>query len=251
MIMTTSRIVKVLRANTGARDLRTVFEDFCAMSGAAIRNRVDRNGYQVREDEYERTRSHYTAAQMDRFAEALAFVALELDEQPRDVLGETYMQLGIADRDRGQFFTPYNVAQLIAEMQLADTPSPGATQPFLTIYEPACGAGAMVIAMTQALARRGIDYRQRVHVTADDISLTAVHMSYVQLSLLDVPALVNRRNSLTLEHFDTWATPRHVLGNWAERLTPLQHPSTAAQAVSACRDEPAPPTPLINVGGPR
>lgn len=52
------------------------------MSGAAIRNRVDRNGYQVREDEYERTRSHYTAAQMDRFAEALAFVALELDAQP-------------------------------------------------------------------------------------------------------------------------------------------------------------------------
>ena len=34
--MATSRIVKVLRANTGARDLRTVFEDFCAMAAAAI-----------------------------------------------------------------------------------------------------------------------------------------------------------------------------------------------------------------------
>ncbi|KAA9104788.1 hypothetical protein [Microbacterium rhizomatis] len=99
-------------------------------------------------------------------------------------------------------------------MQLANTPTPSAAEPFLTIYEPACGAGAMVIAMTQALARRGIDYRERVHVTADDISLTAVHMSDVQLSLLDVSALVNRRNSLTLEHFDTWATPGHVIGNW-------------------------------------
>ena len=247
----TTPIVKVLRANAGSRDLRTVFTDFCEASAIAIRNRVDSHGFREREESYERIRSQYSAAHMDRFAEALALVAIEVTQNPRDVLGETYMQLGIADRDRGQFFTPYNVAQLIAEMQLADTPSPGATQPFLTIYGPACGAGAMVIAMTQALARRGIDYRQRVHVTADDISLTAVHMSYVQLSLLDVPALVNRRNSLTLEHFDTWATPRHVLGNWAERLTPLQHPSTAAQAVSACRDEPAPPTPLINVGGPR
>lgn len=218
MIMATSRIVKVLRANTGARDLRTVFEDFCAMAAAAIRNRVDRNGYQVREDEYERTRSHYTAAQMDRFAEALAFVALELDAQPRDVLGETYMQLGIANRDQGQFFTPYSVAQLIASMQINDAPAQLLTRPFLTVYEPACGAGAMVIAMTQALAAQGIEYQTKVHVTADDISAIAVHMAYVQLSLLGVPAVVNRRNSLTLEHFDTWPTPAHVLGGWARKL---------------------------------
>lgn len=57
--MATSRIVKVLRANTGARDLRTVFEDFCTMTAAAIRNRVDRNGYQAREEDYERTRTHH------------------------------------------------------------------------------------------------------------------------------------------------------------------------------------------------
>lgn len=216
--MATSRIVKVLRANTGARDLRTVFEDFCAMAAAAIRNRVDRNGYQAREEDYERTRTHYTPAQMDRFAEALALVALELDAHPRDVLGETYMQLGIANRDQGQFFTPYSVAQLIASMQIHDAPTQLLTRPFLTVYEPACGAGAMMIAMTQALAAQGIEYKTKVHVTADDISAIAVHMSYVQLSLLGVPALVNRRNSLTLEHFDTWPTPAHVLGGWAYRL---------------------------------
>lgn len=188
------------------------------MAAAAIRNRVDRNGYQAREEDYERTQTHYTPAQMDRFAEALALVALELDAQPRDVLGETYMQLGIANRDQGQFFTPYSVAQLIASMQIHDAPTQLLTRPFLTVYEPACGAGAMMIAMTQALAAQGIEYQTKVHVTADDISAIAVHMSYVQLSLLGVPALVNRRNSLTLEHFDTWPTPAHVLGGWAYRL---------------------------------
>lgn len=223
--MATSRIVKILRANTGARDLRTVFEDFCAMAAAAIRNRVDRNGYQAREEDYERTRTHYTPAQMDRFAEALALVALELDAQPRDVLGETYMQLGIANRDQGQFFTPYSVAQLIASMQLTDAPTQLLTRPFLTVYEPACGAGAMMIAMTQALAAQGIEYQTKVHVTADDISATAVHMAYVQLSLLGVPAIVNRRNSLTLEHFDTWPTPAHVLGGWAQTLGREAKPS--------------------------
>lgn len=217
-------IVKVLRANTGSRDLRTVFTDFCEASAIAIRNRVDAHGFQEREESYERIRAQYSAAQLDRFAEALALVAVEMSRDPRDVLGETYMQLGIADRDRGQFFTPYNVAQLIAEMQLADASSVVFTRPVLTIYEPACGAGAMVIAMTQALARRGIDCRERVHITADDLSLAAVHMSFVQLSLLDVPALVNRRNSLTLERFDTWATPAHVFCGWERRLASLEHP---------------------------
>lgn len=155
---------------------------------------------------------------MDRFAEALAFVALELDAQPRDVLGETYMQLGIANRDQGQFFTPYSVAQLIASMQINDAPAQLLTRPFLTVYEPACGAGAMVIAMTQTLAAQGIEYQTKVHVTADDISAIAVHMTYMQLSLLGVPAVVNRRNSLTLEHFGTWPTPAHVLGGWARKL---------------------------------
>ena len=82
------------------------------------------------------------------------------------------------------------------------------------LHITACGAGAMVIAMTQALAAQGIEYQTKVHVTADDISAIAVHMSYVQLSLLGVPAVVNRRNSLTLEHFDTWPTPAHVLDGW-------------------------------------
>ncbi len=216
-------IVRTLKANAGSRDLRTVFTDFCEASAIAIRNRVDSHGFREREESYERIRSQYSAAQMDRFAEALALVSIEVTQNPRDVLGETYMQLGIADRDRGQFFTPYNVAQLIAEMQLAGTSTRVPPRPFLTIYEPACGAGAMVIAMTQALARRGLDYRECVHVTADDLSLTAVHMSYLQLSLLDVPALVNRRNSLTLEHFDTWATPAHVIGGWTRRLASLEH----------------------------
>lgn len=226
----TTTIVKTLKANTGSRDLRTVFSDFCEASALAIRNRVDSHGFAQREESYERIRSHYNASQMVRFAEALALLAIEMERNPRDVLGETYMQLGIADRDSGQFFTPYSVAQLIAELQLGDVVPLLETQPFLTIYEPACGAGAMVIAMTQALDARGINFRDLVHITADDLSSTAVHMAYVQLSLLDVPALINRRNSLTLEHFDTWPTPAHVRGGWSRRLRNEQRSPNPGQS---------------------
>lgn len=214
----TKAIVKLLKANIGASDMRRVFADFCEVSAVALRNRVDPVEFQEREDEYEKTRERYGDAAMSRFAEALALVTLELNENPRDVLGETYMQLEIASRDQGQFFTPYSVAQLMASMQLADAAHLLQTHPFITVAEPACGAGAMVIAVAQHLAAQGIDYRERLHVTANDISPTAVRMCHVQLSLLEIPALVLRANTLTLEHFDTWPTPAHVWGGWETRL---------------------------------
>ncbi|WP_025104727.1 N-6 DNA methylase [Microbacterium paraoxydans] len=217
--MSSKEIVKLLRANTGERDLHTVFGDFCSMSAIALRNRFDPHGHQEREDEYERTRERYSEAQWVRFTEALAAVAIELSTEPRDVLGEVYMQLEIASRDQGQFFTPYSVCQLMAAMQVPGAAEQLQTLPFLTVYEPACGAGAMVIAVAQELASQGVDCTTQLHVTADDLSLTAVHMAYIQLTLLGIPAVVNHRNSLTLEHFDAWPTSAHTLGEWDRKLS--------------------------------
>ena len=132
------------------------------------------------------------------------------------------MQLEIASKDQGQFFTPYSVCQLIAGIQMGDAAERLQETPYLTVYEPACGAGAMVIAAAQALSAQGIDVAEQLHVTADDLSLTAVHMSYIQFSLLGLPAVVNHRNTLTLEHFGTWPTAAHVLGLWGHRLRSTQ-----------------------------
>ena len=76
----------------------------------------------------------------------------------------------------------------------------------------------MIVALTQTLAAHGINYQQRLHVTGEDISPVSVHMAYIQLTLLHVPALIHRRNSLTMETFDTWPTPAHVLDAWDTRL---------------------------------
>lgn len=215
----TRAIVKNLRANTGSHDMHTVFSDFCAMAATAIRNTIDQDGHQAREDDYLARITRYTPQQRDRFAKVLAQVTLELERSPRDVLGEVYMSLEIAAREQGQFFTPWHVCELMAAMQFSDAAARLEDTPFLTLYEPACGAGAMVIAATQILAAQEINFQQRLHVTADDINPTAVHMAYIQFSLLGIPALVHHRNALSLEHYDTWATPMHVLGGWPLRLT--------------------------------
>ena len=76
----------------------------------------------------------------------------------------------------------------------------------------------MVIAAAHALQDQGINYQQCMHVVACDIDIVAVHMSYIQLSLLHIPAVVYHSNSLSLEVWSEWKTPAHVLGFWDDKL---------------------------------
>lgn len=55
-------------------------------------------------------------------------------------------------------------------------------------------------------------------VAAIDIDPRAVHMAYVQFSLLHLPAVVVVGNALTLEEREHWFTPAHILGGWTARL---------------------------------
>src|SRR5579863_8704513 len=50
-------------------------------------------------------------------------------------------------------------------------------------------------------------YQKHLHVTAVDVDPKCVHMTYLQLSLLHVPAIVVHGNSLSLEEFGHWYTP--------------------------------------------
>lgn len=211
-------IVKLLQANTGAHRMYEVFDDFTTMFAIAHRQVVDKQGWREREDEYLRIAGKYDRAQLDRFAEAWAHVVTVMDKEPTDVLGRLYMELEISDANMGQFYTPYDVARLIADMNAGGLLKALEMREFVDVYEPACGAGAFLIAITQTLRHAGVNFHQRLHVTADDLSRTAIHMCYLHMTLLHVPAVIVRRNTLTLETFDTWVTPAHVLGGWGRKI---------------------------------
>jgi hypothetical protein len=76
----------------------------------------------------------------------------------------------------------------------------------------------MVIATAEALCDEGINYQQAMHATCIDIDATAVHMAYIQLSLLHISAIVIHGNALSLEQWGYWLTLAHVLGSWDARL---------------------------------
>jgi hypothetical protein len=221
-------ITKLLEANTGANRLASVFDDFVRLSAITFRNAVDRHGRDEREELYLRTAGKYTAEQMDRFAQALALVVLAMEEEPCDVLGRLYMGLDLGNENLGQFFTPFDVARLVAAMNAETLTAQVREHGFAELYEPACGAGAFVVAAALEMQRAGLNYQRQLHVTAEDISAEAVHMIYVHLSLLHIPAVVRRANTLTGEVFQVWPTPAHILGGWARKVArPVQDHGTA------------------------
>jgi len=217
-VSTYKEIVALLRANTGARRISQVFDDFVEIFALALRNAIDHRGRQEREEQYLQVIAPYSREELDRFARAFSLVVVEMERDPQDILGRLYMELELGNSSMGQFFTPYDIARLIAELNLPGMTEQVERRGYAELYEPACGAGAFIIAAAQAMRQAGMNPQKVLHVTAEDLSVQAVHMIYIHLTLLHIPATIHRKNTLTREHYDTWTTAAHVLGGWSWRL---------------------------------
>ena len=76
----------------------------------------------------------------------------------------------------------------------------------------------MIVALAEAMKDAGFNYQQRLHVTAVDIDRRAVHMAYIQFSLLHIPATVLVGDSLAMRFHEEWHTLAHVMGGWNAKL---------------------------------
>ena len=77
----------------------------------------------------------------------------------------------------------------------------------ITINEPTCGSGTMVIGAIWAMQHHGFDYRHNTFFVAQDIDIRCVWMAYIQLSLYGIPAMIIHGNTLTMQEWDRWYTP--------------------------------------------
>ena len=187
-----------------------------------------------REARYLKIVRQYQPDEVQRFPKMLGELMRSLAGSFHDALGAIFMALDLGNHQKGQFFTPYSIAYMMAAMTLNDAQSIIDRQSFLTLYEPAVGGGAMVIAAAHALQEQGFDYHTAMHVTAQDIDATAVHMSYIQLAILDIPAIVLHGNALIdAPPQDWWVTPAHVLGGWNQKLASCRALSNAPQPANA------------------
>ena len=87
---------------------------------------------------------------------------------------------------------------------------PESTEP-ITLSEPSCGGGGMIIATAKVLRDNGINFQRRLRVVAQDLDWKGVYMTYLQLSLLGIQARVVQGDTLC-NPYDPERTPRsHIL----------------------------------------
>lgn len=90
---------------------------------------------------------------------------------------------------------------------------------FVSVCEPCAGSGAMILGFARALRDCKYNYQRQMVVTATDIDLKCVYMTFLQLSLYGIPAVVIHGNSITLEEWSRWYTPVYLLDGWIWRQT--------------------------------
>jgi hypothetical protein len=129
------------------------------------------------------------------------------------------MELEIANKDAGQFFTPPEVSDLMAQLTFVDQLDQLEHQPFITASEPVCGAGGMILSLIKMMVAKGYNPAERIWVQCIDVDRMAALMCYIQLTLWNVPAEVIVGNTLTLEIREVWYTPAHHLGLWKYKLS--------------------------------
>jgi type I restriction-modification system DNA methylase subunit len=188
--------VKLFRETARYHNRYQVFRDFVTMAAVALENAILQCN--ELENEYFQTIAGYEKDDLNRMARLLALVTEGLDAGMCDFLGSIFMELEIGSKDMGQFFTPFSLSELIAGLvmgqrvqELAD----GA--PYVTLDEPTCGAGGMVIAAAKVLLDRGYNPQTQLLVQCTDLDPVAARMCFVQLSLLGIPACVRIGNSLS------------------------------------------------------
>jgi hypothetical protein len=185
------------------------FRDFCEMAFCAYAKTTAPTPERAQEleDRYMQIVSTYRDKDTVRsYPELLGLAAIAIP-QGCDFLGSVATQMEVLNAQIGQFFTPYEVTRFMAMMSLDDAEALIRQNGFLTLQEPASGAGGMVLAAAQALQDNGFDPGMHMLVNAIDVSPLCFHMTFLQLTLRGIPALVEHGNTLSGERFARAWTP--------------------------------------------
>ena len=210
------------------------WSDFVELTAISISNATEIR-YKVkqeREERYMNIIGQYTKGEQAVFSELVSILVGSLERDcEQDFLGEMFMALELGSHWKGQFFTPYSLCKAMASINIQDAKDKIGQKGYVSVNDPACGAGATLIGARNALELAGIGGTQAFFV-GQDIDRTAAMMCYVQLSLLGCAGYVVIADTLIhpvtgsmlwpnlTEHQDAWFLPMNFLDpTWVLRLS--------------------------------
>ena len=217
-VPTIEDIIKRINASVYRFDKHQLISDVFECGAITISNMVDLMDKDEREKRYLQVIKKYQKEEQTLIAEIFAMIFALLSSvvydngRFYDNLGELFMRCNQGSSSAGQYFTPFQVSAMMARMIIGDeilekTQNDGV----LTLNDSCCGGGGMMMAALDVLKNKyHINYTRNCFVLCSDIDLRCVHMTYLQLALAGVPAIVKHQNSLTGETWSVWKTPAFI-----------------------------------------
>lgn len=178
-----------------------VYTDFLRLATDAFLS--DKSPDNPREQDYLQTMGKYSKADTHRFGLLLADVVAYMHETNNEILSELWERFA-ANKDLGQFFTPWGVCILMAEMQMRDynweqhTPENPCR-----ISDPSCGAGRTLVAALKQAPAHKLD---SLFMHGIDIDLNVCHACALNMMFYNVNSYIVHGNALTMDVWHVFQT---------------------------------------------
>lgn len=226
-------VIKEFQRLQKGYDLWSLYTDFLELMAIEISNTMERlvkpSRYFQRVDRFKTITKKYREDELKKMAEIYAMLTLMQDKnvklgKAKDLLGSLLMQLELGSKWNGQFFTPDHVADVMAEISLSNSliDKEIKEKGYILATDPAVGGGVTMIALVNAMLARGFNPQQQLLIECGDLDSRACYMTYIQLSMLGIPAVVKQQDGLTLELYDEWITPFYYLGGRRYKMLQVQ-----------------------------
>ena len=205
--------IEKLNFSNGRYDSRDIFRDVISLLVFVIQIFMLNNTDYM--EDYNNILRKYTEEEQLQLKTIMKDLAELYNKQYEitDLLTDIFEKLGISNKETGQFFTPFHISKLAVKLTGINEDEIK-QKGYITLHEPATGAGGMILAYANELKEKGFNPSKNLYVVACDIDILCTYMTYLQLAMYDIPAVVVNGDTLTLkEHFVLY-TPQYFRGFW-------------------------------------
>lgn len=214
-IPTVDEIIKLIDQSSYGVGKSKLISDVFACGALAISNTVDLMQFDAREEQYKQIMNSYKPKERELivqvFSKIFSLLSSVTYDNGRfdDYLGDLFMRCNQGNKGAGQVFTPFHIAKLMAKIMITDELVQ--KKDIISVMDPCSGGGALPLAALDVLKNDyNVNYTRHCFMQAGDIDIRCVHMTYLQLALAGVPAIVCHQNTLTNELWSVWKTPAFI-----------------------------------------
>ena len=137
--------------------------------------------------------------------------------------------LNLGNAGKGQFFTPYHISKLMAEITFIDGKEDIENQDVITLSESCSGSGGIIIAYAETMKEHNVNYQQKLFVEAIDIDELCFMMTYIQLALYGIGAKVILGDTLAYKFSKVLYTPMYFINGFSWRMKNYEQAETKSE----------------------